>query len=652
MPAVLQITSADIEYAERILLPSGKRFDPERVDYIKNFETLDLQAVPGSGKTTALLAKLLILERYLPFADGSGVLVISHTNAAVDEIRTKIEKYCPRLFGYPNFVGTIQSFVDEFLARPYYIHAYHNKPVRIDNDTYLSQFYRQCPVRSKIGLKSRYRDRLDERLLTIFAIDSRDYIFGNLDDQEINTNFSKTTNTYQELRNTKLGLIREGYLSFNDAYCLAMQYMEAFPQIKDIMRKRFSHIFVDEMQDMDTHQYKLLELLFIDSGQPVACYQRIGDKNQAIFNGDAGDRNVWQDRDTVLHLSGSHRLSALTAGAVQNFALYPIRVEGLRCNVNGSAINIKPRIIVYDNATKTGVIEAFAGIIKQLDDDGLMPASDNGYYAISWNATWSEEEDASNADKLRLVDYYPAYLKRARSQRKDCDTLEEYVIQSKGSPELKVAQDALLRSILKVFNLEGIKNTAGRNYSKAELLRYLADNFDDEYKMIRSNLYLWSMGIVRDEEASVIAQVKAYLPQLLGLFGASVSAKSSAFINNGAGGQVSDSEEGPESPVNAITVNDINVNIATVHSVKGQTHTATLYLESFYYAGYESSRLAGQFRGEPFARNAGVRIKQAAKMVYVGLSRPTHLACFAVHRDRFDASGYSDKWEVIDITGN
>src|SRR3989304_6350892 len=133
-PEKIQVTDEDIKYTEKILLEEREYFDYERIAFIKNFEPIDLQAVPGSGKTTALLAKLLILERYLPFKDGSGILVISHTNAAVNEIKNRIGKYCPKLFSYPNFVGTIQSFVDQFLAVPYYVICKKKKPVRIDEN--------------------------------------------------------------------------------------------------------------------------------------------------------------------------------------------------------------------------------------------------------------------------------------------------------------------------------------------------------------------------------------------------------------------------------------------------------------------------------------------------------------------------------------
>ncbi len=136
MYAMINITDADITYAERILLGENQHFDAERITFIKNLETIDLQAVPGSGKTTALLAKLLILEKYMPLDNNTGVLVISHTNAAVDEIQDRIGKYCPKLFSYPNYVGTIQSFVDSFLAIPHYVNIFKTRPFRIDNEIY------------------------------------------------------------------------------------------------------------------------------------------------------------------------------------------------------------------------------------------------------------------------------------------------------------------------------------------------------------------------------------------------------------------------------------------------------------------------------------------------------------------------------------
>ena len=153
MQVELNITNNDIEYAERILLPEGKSFSDDDKRFIKNLETIDLQAVPGSGKTTILLAKLLIMEMRLPFENGSGILVLSHTNTAVDEIQRRIGAHCPKLMAYPNFVGTIQRFVNRFMAIPYYKQKYQKTPHRIDNDLYFSN--QKLPKEVWVWLKNR-----------------------------------------------------------------------------------------------------------------------------------------------------------------------------------------------------------------------------------------------------------------------------------------------------------------------------------------------------------------------------------------------------------------------------------------------------------------------------------------------------------------
>ena len=49
-----------------------------------------VQACPGSGKTTTLVAKLAILADRIP-NDGRGICVLSHTNVAREEIEKKLK---------------------------------------------------------------------------------------------------------------------------------------------------------------------------------------------------------------------------------------------------------------------------------------------------------------------------------------------------------------------------------------------------------------------------------------------------------------------------------------------------------------------------------------------------------------------------------
>ena len=134
----LDVTKEDIEYAEKILFGKCNIFDEEeRMPIIENFrESFDVNACPGSGKTTVLLAKLIILSRKMPLKDGMGVCVLTHTNVAINEIINKLGEKSDILFKYPNYFGTIQSFVDKYLTIPYFKRQMGDNVKSIDDDIY------------------------------------------------------------------------------------------------------------------------------------------------------------------------------------------------------------------------------------------------------------------------------------------------------------------------------------------------------------------------------------------------------------------------------------------------------------------------------------------------------------------------------------
>lgn len=678
MPVEIKITDDDISYAEQLLLPEGLTFDEERRDFIQNFETIDLQAVPGSGKTTALLAKLIILERYLPFSDGSGILVLSHTNAAVNEIKNKIQKHCPKLFSYPNFVGTIQGFVDEFLAIPYYVQCYGKKPFRIDNEIYLErlesklnkclsdQTYETFKKISHIKMANyklleNYRFEINEnqKLILISEINGNKL---NVAKPKGNTKPENYCDYSQEeksqvikyLIQLKMELLKEGKLHFDDAYFLASRYLQKFPQIKTILQKRFAFVFVDEMQDMDKHQYQLLENLFYDEGKSLSIYQRIGDKNQSIYNGDAKLQDLWEERN-VKHLKGSLRLSQPIANIVQKFALHSIEITGLGKNNDGSEIDILPYIILYNDDSKSYVIEQFAKIIKEFKDDEKLPKNqDNRYYAIAWNTVWDNQENLDNQEKIRLVDYYSDYSKEENKSSIDYSTLESYLnFYDKNKQTLYSIRRNILNAFLRVLRFEKIrdKDNEDREFTKRSLLKYLRQSVSQAaYNEFKLNIFRWSLAVIKGQSYNTLKEIKNYIPEFLCKFPRAISATenrielSTDFINNPCSTNIVTKETTALSKRNSFKYEGIEIQIGTVHSVKGQTHTATLYLESYYYAdgtgenakSYESQRLAEQFKLNELSGNEGERIKQSAKMAYVGFSRPTHLLCIGIHQKRFN----------------
>ena len=105
---------------------------------------------------------------------------------------------------------------------------------------------------------------------------------------------------------------------------------------------------------------------------------------------------------------------------------------------------------------------------------------------------------------------------------------------------------------------------------------------------------------------------------------------------------------------NLLAYDEIEAEVPIVSRATGKTHTATRYMESFYDRGgggnYESERLAGQLKGQGIGIKVHDLVRQSAKMVYVGFTRPTHLLCFAVYENRFgkfEAGLEQSVWDVV-----
>lgn len=657
MPQEINITEDDIRYAEMMLLPDGKTFDADRRAFIQRFDTLDLQAVPGSGKTTALLAKLLILERKLPFQDGSGILVISHTNAAIDEIKEKIQKQCPKLFSYPNFIGTIQSFVDEFLAIPFYIQCNKKKPIRIDSEIYdevATNRFSNLPNSAAKTWLMRQHD--PENFFKNLRFDADFNLIKGINGTTCLRSDSNSA-TYKTFKTIKLQILKSGFLCYDDAYFFAELYLKNIPEIKNILQRRFSFIFVDEMQDMDTHQYDLLEKIFATENT-LSVIQRIGDKNQAIYNS-VKATDVWNDRAAVLRLNGSQRLSKPIADVVKRFALYndaDFDIVGL------NICDIKPHIIVFENANINNIIPCFVQIVKQYKENGSLINSDKDIKVVCWNTEWKEDE-ASRQDitKLRLEDYFKGFKKEKSKPKQDYDCLKGYLLfYDKNKKTLEPIRKNILNAFLKILRLENINGNDNRPYTKKKIIDFIREKNFQKYDELNLNIYNWSMGIIKGNTNDVWNGIKTYTPNFFAIFSENVLSTSLTFINNDILDIPTNNEEEPIM-TNQYKEDGLEIEITSVHAVKGQTHCATLYLESYFQKdgngvnakSYESQRLTGQFLGNYIQiNNLGDRVKQSSKMAFVGFSRPTDLLCIAIHKDRFDnllSAINREEWTIVEV---
>lgn len=608
------ITNDDISWVESILLPPGEHFDEERQTVIRCLETKDILACPGSGKTMALLAKLLILSRKMPLENNRGICVLTHTNVAINGIKSRAYFASQKLFNYPNHFGTIQSFVDKYLAIPSYILKFNKRPEYVDNEVFNSVIKKNYnTLHAARTWLDRKREGGLEYLQRLRFNKDNFCISPKIDEQ---TFIGTDTPTYREINSLKLRILDWGYLCYEDAYSLAFEYLREHPGIRELISKRFAYVFIDEMQDSSTTQSELLNKLFNDN----VVVQKIGDLNQSIFDYDADLECGWTvNDDRTMCITGSKRFPSLIASKVENLCVRRQTITG-----NGRQNEITPVIIVYDDNTTQQVLDKFGELIIR---NNLHQHEKRVFKAVGWRGK-------PHDDRITIPSYWNGYSKEVKAKKTEFNNLKSYLtpqpdsfISSKG---VNFYKKRLVEAFLKCLRIVEITDNE-RAFTDKKLHRHISENNPDFYKDFRVRLAKWCLQIHKQED--VIEEIKNYLTnEFREFFNYQVNNEITNFINS------SDLEAENEETLQSNNIHKyssgttkIEIEVSTIHGVKGETHTATCYLETFFY-DYDIKRIINYMKGdntEPREK----RVIQNLKMAFVGMSRPSHLLCVAAHRE-------------------
>lgn len=639
MKNMLEITDSDIRKAEELFLPSGCFFDDERRKVVETLNTVDVLACAGSGKTTVLAAKLAILSTKLPFPDGRGICVLTHTNVAIKEVTTRLGVKGSLLLDYPNFFGTIQAFVDRFLAIPAYCHKFGKRPVRIDSEVFnevVGRRFYYLGSAARYWIKQRH-DPLEDLKSIRFCCDNLDVLVWELTGKAV---FKNPGKALTDLLNFKRELLSQGILCYDDAYSLAFDYVrQNESKLRQVFSNRFRFVFIDEMQDTDVYQQRLLNKIF-DKNEVIV--QRIGDINQSIYNVVKEDV-VWELEPKCLNLCGSKRFSCAIAEKMDTLSIQPMNMQG-----NPNIDSIKPKVLVFTDATIDRVLPTFGNIIEQCD---LQNKCENKTYkAIGWVGKSHEQGYRT------ITSYWPGFMGVRKIKQSEHDTLIGYLKQGLNT---QIAVDGanyyrkiFLRMFLKALRVSEVKDVQNdRNFSEKSFVDYLKKIVPDFYDELNVKMAEWSFKIqngidVSEEVKNFIicdfAKIFKFDCRKLDNF-LELSNMKHLFVNATTVGEEQLNSE------RYMHSGDVIIDVATIHSVKGETHTATLYLET-YYKGYDLSRILDNLCGVSCSPKSSK--KSTMKMAYVGMTRPTHLLCIALHQtsinnheDELNAQG----WECIHV---
>lgn len=224
-----------------------------------------VNAVPGAGKTTILIALLvkLINNGVLP----SNIFVLTYMESAATNIREKLNLALPDLTEMPN-ISTIHGLSFRIIRENnHYTKLNLPDDIEVADDNTVQKLLRECIAELNLN-----QDDYDDYKAAISAVKLSPNGIKPLSDLPNRKYFAKLFDLYEK----KLHL--EGVIDYDDMLRYAVRLVEENSEIGAYYANLCHFVIEDEAQDSSELQQKLLMLLSKKYGNLL----RIGDINQAI----------------------------------------------------------------------------------------------------------------------------------------------------------------------------------------------------------------------------------------------------------------------------------------------------------------------------------------------------------------------------------
>lgn len=203
------------------------------------------------------------------------------------------------------------------------------------------------------------------------------------------------------------------------------------------------------------------------------------------------------------------------------------------------------------------------------------------------------------------------------------------------------------------LDVSNIQNE-NRKFTKTTLLKYLREKCNNKDVELKSKIAKWTRLQACGEWQNVKDEMSEYLRDFITLFPNKFDTASRLEHFLSSGEERTTKMTLPTSNLYHDDQSGLDIEVATIHSVKGETHVATLYLETAYYGQTESQRFKSSFEGE-LSNKTGDRNLRHSRGIYVGMSRPKYLLCCAVRKDHYlqmDNNKVKQNWEIVEIDRN
>lgn len=305
-----------------------------------------LKACPGSGKTRTLTYKIAYLvEKYIDSKKLN--IAITYTNRAADEIRERLEKV-----ETPEdkvWVGTIHQFCLEFIIRPY----------------------------------TMYHKRLRKGYHIIDEYVTKQYIEEIIEELGIDIGYSQPFEYPEILEKYQKKLLDEKEIDFNDILSISFDLISDKKFIAENISGIIRTILVDEYQDTNELQYKILSSIVRADKKIQVTF--VGDTDQAIYGGLGGVAKTCDELQKEFgikflerKLDGCYRSTQRIVDYYSYFQLKGMKIQAV------SDIKDEIGCLIYDNTiNKSELFEKIACIVKDELSKGI-PETEICIIAPQW----------------------------------------------------------------------------------------------------------------------------------------------------------------------------------------------------------------------------------------------------------------------------
>lgn len=621
----IKITDEDILWVEGIM-GGNIHFDDARAKVIKNMNSVDVQAFPGSGKTTILVAKLAILAKKWPYTN-SGICVLSHTNVAREEIENRLgnTEVGRKLLSYPHFIGTVHSFFDTFVALPWLkSNGYEISMIDTAHVTLLR--WNRLPRKTRFYLERQFKSQ---------AICEYKNEVGTIA-------WDKEGKTKEELMGIIEKTQKEGYFTFNEMLLYAKEALEERSGISDSIQSRFPVLFIDEAQDTDTYQWSLINKAF-NSDKIKSIRQGFGDSNQAIYG------NIYLEdtfgnfpRENAMLLSESRRFDSSMARLANTVSLSKDQMNGTD-NVFTQK-EIKHTIFLFEKENATQVKDKFGEYILDIfSDEELRAYEKEGIHVIGMVHDKQEETKEQHFPK-GIYDYWEGYEANKASKHAIPKNLIEYfrngIYEFNNTGEKTIQIEWICKGLRQLVNKAKECNyIPASGNSLNSFMKLLSDDQKSCFRKLLMNLADYNGSISHDEWREMVK----IMVKVLELFDAKANEVVKSF------GKWSEQQErvvedkevekmlmsNHYAYIDKETERIVDMEFGSIHSVKGRTHLATLVLET-YMKSHNMKSLLKYLCGESI--NTKKCPEKKLKCQYVAMTRARALLCLAIPIDFVDES--------------